>query len=60
MEKGGVPMPIEMRIGVTLLVTGLIIMCTALAVDDERTVKRILCGGLTAIYAAAMVMIWGG
>ena len=53
-------MPIEMRIGVTLLVTGLIIMCTALAVDDDRTVKRIARSALAFIFVGAMVMIWGG
>jgi hypothetical protein len=53
-------MPIEMRIGVTLLVTGLITMCTAFAVDDERTVNRIFHCGFAAIYTAAILMIWGG
>ena len=53
-------MPFKMNIAITLLITGVTAMATSAAIDDDRIVKRIFYGGLTAIYVSAMLMIWGG
>lgn len=50
-----------MSIAMALLIAGVAAMAAATAIDDNGTVKRIFfCGGLAAIYAAAILMIWGG
>lgn len=53
-------MPIEICIALTLFATGVAAMCTALAVDSERTAKRIFYCSLTAVYVAVMILIWRG
>ena len=53
-------MPIEICIALTIFAAGITALLTALAVDNERTVKRIFYCSLTAIYVAVTILIWCG
>ena len=59
MQRGGAAMSFKMNIAITLLITGVTAVATVAAVDADRIVKRIFYCSLTAIYVAAMLMIWG-